>query len=275
MSPGAWRAPALAIVCTLLAACAATGRQSSAPGDPLEPLNRRVHAFNEAFDRSVARPVALGYRRVTPRPVNRGVTNFFNNLDDVGVLLNSALQLKGRKTAATTFRLAINTTIGLYGLIDVAGAVGVPKENEDFGQTLGHWGMGTGPYLVIPFLGPSTLRDGSGDVVDAQYDPLLHVDDRDTRYALIALNAIDIRAGLLGATDVLDTAAVDPYTFRREAWLRRRANQVYDGDPPPGAVPGDEADDDFDPFADEEEALFPADGESDGDGRDDTGGAAP
>lgn len=275
MTRAAWRIPALALASTLLAACATTPRQAT-PGDPLEPLNRRIHAFNDAFDRGVARPVARGYQRVTPRPVDRAVTNFFNNLDDVAVLLNSALQLKGRKTVATTFRLVFNTTIGLYGLIDVAGAVGVPKENEDFGQTLGHWGLGRGPYLVVPFLGPSTLRDGTGDIVDAQYDPLLAIDDRDTRYAAVALYAIDARAGLLGATDVLDTAAVDPYTFQREAWLRRRASLVHDGAPPPAAAPGaDTADDGFDPFADEEEELFPEEEESGGDTGDDAGSGSP
>lgn len=275
MTRPAWRLPALAIACTLLAACASTPRQGGTPGDPLEPLNRRVHAFNDAFDRGIARPLARGYERVTPGPVDRGVTNFFNNLDDVSVLLNSTLQLKGRKAAATTFRLAFNTTVGLLGLIDVAGAVGVPKENEDFGQTLGYWGLGPGPYLVVPFLGPSTLRDGTGDIADAQYDPLIQLDDRDTRYALIALYAIDARAGLLGATDVLDTAAVDAYAFQRDAWLRRRANLVHDGEPPPEALPGDAPDDDFDPFADEEEELFPEDGAADGDGADDAGTGAP
>lgn len=275
MSRRAWHSATLAIACTLLMACAASPRQG-APGDPLEPLNRRVHAFNDAFDRKLARPVARGYRRVTPGPVDRGVTNFFNNLDDVAVLLNSALQLKGRKTAATTFRLAFNSTIGLYGLIDVAGGLGVPKENEDFGQTLGYWGMGTGPYLVIPVLGPSTLRDGSGDLVDAQYDPMIRIDDRDTRYAAITLYGIDARAGLLGATDVLDTAAIDAYTFQREAWLRRRAHLVHDGEPPPGTVPGDDTgDDDFDPFADEDEELFPEDGDPGGDGGGDAGTGAP
>lgn len=253
----------------LLAGCASTPRQAT-PGDPLEPLNRQVYAFNDAFDRAIARPVARGYRRVTPGPVQQGIGNFFRNLDDVAVLANSVLQLKGYKSAATTFRLVFNSTVGLFGLIDVARGLGVPKQNEDFGQTLGHWGLGPGPYLVLPVLGPSNLRDGTGRVVDAQYDPLDEITDDDREYwGATLLYAIDYRAQLLGATDMIDTAAIDPYGFTREAYLRRRANLVHDGDPPPEALPGDADDsddggDDFDPFSDEDDDLF-----------DDGGDAAP
>lgn len=245
----------------LLAGCASTPRQAT-PGDPLEPLNRQVYAFNDAFDRAIARPVARGYRRVTPGPVQQGIGNFFRNLDDVAVLANSVLQLKGYKSAATTFRLVFNSTVGLFGLIDVASGLGVPKQYEDFGQTLGYWGLGPGPYLVLPVLGPSNLRDGSGRVVDAQYDPLDEITDDDREYwGATLVYAIDYRAQLLGATDMLDTAAIDPYGFTREAYLSRRANLVHDGDPPPEALPGDGDDgdgdgDDFDPFSDEDDDLF-------------------
>ncbi|MDZ7830036.1 MAG: VacJ family lipoprotein [Halofilum sp. (in: g-proteobacteria)] len=241
----------------LAGGCAATPDEGGVY-DPFEPVNRKVHAFNDGFDRAIARPVARAYDTVVPRPVDRGVTNFFNNLDDVGVLINSILQLKPRETILTANRLAINSTIGLYGLIDVVGLMGGTKANEDFGQTLGYWGMGNGPYVVLPFLGPSNLRDTGGRVVDAQYDPVNEIDPNRDRNAAILLQAVDTRAGLLGATDVLDTAAVDPYRFTREAYTRRRARQVYDGDPPPHALPQpppSEGDDDFDPFSGDED-LF-------------------
>lgn len=264
------RASIVAFACVVVAGCASTPRQG-APGDPLEPLNRRIHAFNDVFDRNVARPVARGYRTVTPDLVERGIGNFFSNLDDVTVLANSVLQLKGRKSARTTARLFFNTTIGLAGVLDVAGTVGIPKGNEDFGQTLGHWGLGPGPYLVIPLLGPSDLRDGSGRFVDAQYDVLDEITDDDAEYyGAYLLGAIDARARLLSASDVLDTAALDPYAFTREAYLRRRANLVHDGDPPPQALPGDagEGGEAFDPFSDEDDDLFD---EGDDGGGDPTG----
>jgi len=253
------------VAIVLLAGCA-SARGPAAPGDPLEGLNRNVYAFNDAFDRAVGRPVARAYVKVVPRPVDRSVTNFFNNLDDVLVLLNSTAQLKGRKMATTSFRLLFNTTFGIFGLFDVAGGVGVPKENEDFGQTLGYWGIGTGPYLVLPFLGPSDLRDTGGLWVDGRHDPLYDITSNQTEtYSTIGLRAIDTRASLLSATDVLDTAAVDPYSFTREAYLRRRANQVYDGNPPPEAMPGDQGtdgEDAFDPFGNEDDDLFKDNGGS-------------
>lgn len=276
VSPLGLRQAALLLAGMLLTGCATTGgpdgAPEGAPGDPLEPINRPIFAFNDAFDRNVAQPVARGYRAVTPAPVDHGVTNFFSNLDDVTVLVNSALQLKGRKAAATTLRLTLNTTFGLLGLFDVASGIGIPKENEDFGQTLGHWGVGAGPYLVLPVLGPSTLRDGPSRGVDAQYSALDEITDtRSEYYGALTLYGVDSRADLLGATRVLDTAALDPYSYTRDAWLRRRASQVYDGTPPPGVVPGTgpEADDGFDPFADDEDDdLF----EDSGDGP--SGGAS-
>lgn len=246
-----------------LAGCASTAERT--PGDPLEPLNRGVYAFNDAFDRNVARPVARGYRAATPDLVQRGVGNFFSNLDDLTVLVNSSLQLKGRKAVVTSLRLLFNTTFGVFGLIDVAGAYGLEKQNEDFGQTLGYWGVGPGPYLVLPFLGPSGARDLGGRVGDAQYDALGEIAEDDPEYwTAVLLNAVDTRARLLGATDVLDTAAIDPYTFTRDAYRRRRANLVHDGSPPPAALPGEpgagqEDGDDFDPFSDEDDDLFEQD----------------
>ncbi len=246
---------------TLAVSGCATTPGADGPNDPLEPLNRQVYAFNDGFDRAIARPVARGYQRVTPELVEEGIGNFFANLDDVSVLVNSILQAKGGKATRTTLRLAFNSTFGLFGLIDLAGAMGLEKENEDFGQTLGHWGLSPGPYLVLPILGPSNLRDGTGRIADAQYEALdqLASDDA-TYYSARVLSAIDTRADLLGASRMVDTAAVDPYTFTREAYLRRRANQVHDGNPPPEALPGEPdsqgEEGGFDAFSDEDEDLF-------------------
>ncbi len=252
---------ALLLTGTLLGGCASTGGPqeagASTPGDPLEPLNRRIYSFNRSFDQNIAEPIARGYKAVTPEPVDNAVTNFFNNLNDVSVLANSALQLKGRKAAATTLRLALNTTLGVLGLLDVAGAVGIHKENEDFGQTLGYWGLGSGPYLVLPVLGPSTLRDAPARAVDAYYfDPMDEIiTGDDAYYGAYALYAVDARADLLGTTRIVDTAAVDPYAYTRDAWLQRRGAQVRDGQPPPpSSAPPD--DDGFDPFSDEDDNLF-------------------
>lgn len=253
------RPVALIAFCVLLTGCATAPDRGGEPNDPLEPLNRRVHAFNEVFDRHIAQPVARGYNAVLPEPVNRGITNFFRNLGDVSVLVNSALQLKPRATVITANRLMINTTFGIAGVIDVAGMMGAKRQHEDFGQTLGYWGADAGPYLVLPFLGPSSVRDGTGFAVDSWYDPLNSIDDTTTLTGMTVLRAVDTRARLLGTTGLLDTAAVDPYAYTRDAWLRRRINQIHDGDPPPEALPdtGDGAgDDDFDPFSDEDDDLF-------------------
>lgn len=255
------RPTAIALAALLLTGCAGTPDPAGGPADPLESVNRPIYRFNDTVDRNVLRPVARGYQRVVPKPINRGVSNFFDNLGDIGVLFNSALQLKPRATAITTSRLFVNTTFGLVGLIDVAERMGAPKQDEDFGQTLGYWGVDRGAYLVLPILGPSTVRDGGGLLVDGQLDPIDRIDDDGAWLAAETLRVVDRRAALLGATDVLDTAAVDPYTFRRNAYLRRRANQVHDGDPPPEALPGTGTGDSgdsggFDPFSDEDDDLF-------------------
>lgn len=255
---------ALIIACTLAAGCASAPERGTQPNDPLEPFNRRVHGFNDVVDRNIMQPVARGYNAVVPGPVNRGISNFFSNLGDVGILVNSTLQLKPQAAVITANRLLINTTFGIAGLIDVAGMMGAKKQNEDFGQTLGYWGVDAGPYLVLPLLGPSNARDGTGMLVDRWYDPINAIDDTETEIAVTILGGIDTRARLLGTTGLLDTAAVDPYAYTRDAWLRRRVNLVYDGDPPPEALPdsGDpgNGDDDFDPFSDEDDDLFDNDG---------------
>ncbi len=251
----------VALLAPLLASCASTPRES-ARGDPLEPVNRQVHAFNDGFDRAIFRPIARGYQKVTPDPVQQGIGNFFSNLGEITVFANSILQAKGRKATATTLRFAFNSTFGLLGVLDLAGWIGLEKQDEDFGQTLGYWGLGPGPYVVLPFLGPSSVRDTSGMLVDEQYDLASAIADDDaTFYAMRVLSAIDTRAGLLGASRMLDTAAVDPYAFTRQAYLRRRADKVHDGDPPPEILPGSgdrdsDGGDDFDPFADDDDDLF-------------------
>lgn len=217
--------------------------------DPWEGLNRSVYAFNDNFDRAILKPLATGYEKVVPTPVNNSISNFFSNLDDVIVLVNDILQLKFEQSLSDFSRITFNTTFGLFGLFDVATYMDLPKHNEDFGQTLGRWGVGAGPYLVLPFLGPSTLRDGAALPVDWQVDPVLRVSDTETQWEAIGLKAVDTRAGLLRASRILDTAALDPYTFMRDAYLQRRNNLVYDGNPPPSEI------DEFDPFSEEFDPL--------------------
>lgn len=202
------------------------------PRDPLEPFNRGVHAFNEDVDRKVLRPVAETYQEKVPSPIRTGVSNFFSNLDDVLVLVNDLLQFKLEQSASDFLRLTTNTVFGLGGLIDVATPMGLPKHQEDFGQTLGTWGVGSGPYLVLPFLGPSTFRDTTGIAATWQADPTLNVSDTGTQAGLVGLRVVDTRAGLLQASRLLDQAALDPYAFMRDSYLQHRRNRIYDGNPP-------------------------------------------
>ncbi len=200
--------------------------------DPLEPLNRKIYKFNDTVDKAVVKPVAKGYETVVPQGIRIMIGNFFSNLNDVVVTINDLLQLKGRQAFSDAGRVFINSTIGFAGLVDVAGPSGYPKHNEDFGQTLGYWGVASGPYLVLPFLGPSTFRDGVGTVVDWQYYPLYRTTDVARRNSLIALQGVDTRASLLQSENILMQAALDPYTFLRDAYLQHRNSEVYDGNPP-------------------------------------------
>lgn len=212
-----------------LAGCASNGD----PRDPLEPMNRAIHDFNEGLDRAVLKPVATGYQTVMPKFAQTGVRNFFSNLNDVTVLANDILQFKLESSASDFLRISFNTTFGFLGLLDIASEMGLHKHNEDFGQTLGRWGVGDGPYLVLPFFGPSSFRDGAGLVVDSQYtDPLRQVDDIATRNQLWVVRAVSRRADLLDAKRAIDAAALDPYEFSRDLYLEYRRGQVYDGKPP-------------------------------------------
>lgn len=200
--------------------------------DPLESMNRSIFDFNEAVDQTVLKPVATVYRDVTPSWVRKGVTNFFNNLEDVWSVVNNALQLRGQDTGDSIARVMVNTTVGLLGFVDVASDLNVERHTASFGLTLGRWGVQPGPYLVLPLLGPSTLRELAALPVDWQGRPLNAVDDTATRNGLTATNLLNVRATYLGAGDIVDGAALDKYSFMREAYLQRRRSQVYDGDPP-------------------------------------------
>ena len=222
------------------------------PSDPFESYNRSMDSFNDTVDQYVLKPVAQGYEAVTPAPVQTGVSNFFSNLDDVLVIFNDLFQFKFKQLASDTGRLLINSTVGIFGLIDWASDIGLEKHNEDFGQTLGYWGVPSGPYLILPFWGPSTVRDAGGFVADSAYlDPVYNEvhegwvypkRSRDTSNGLTIIKAVDTRAGLLKAESVLDEAALDRYIYIREAFLQRRENLVHDGNPPIGAGEIDEDD---------------------------------
>jgi phospholipid-binding lipoprotein MlaA len=193
-----------------------------------------VYKFNEAADEAIVKPVAKAYRFIAPKFVRAGVTNFFSNIHDVSVFVNDVFQGKGQRAVAGFGRVVINTTFGLGGLIDVAGAAGNLKQNEDFGQTLGWWGIGPGPYWNLPLLGPSTVRDAGGRVVDTFFTPTTYlIGNGNVSLGLTAIEAVNLRSNLLDTEKVLDEAgAVDKYSFLRDAFLQRREVLIYDGNPP-------------------------------------------
>jgi phospholipid-binding lipoprotein MlaA len=213
--------------------CASMSGGYSDPRDPLEPYNRAVFKFNTDFDNAFIKPAAKGYKYVTPEPVDRGITNFFNNIDDITSAVNNLLQFKLSRFGTDLGRLAVNSTVGLLGVLDVATNMGLPSYKEDFDQTLGYWGFGPGPFFVIPILGPSSIRGVVGWVGDIYTDPLFSEARKEIYWGAIALRVIDRRADLLKATDILEEAAMDPYSFTRDAYLQRRRSKVYDGNPPP------------------------------------------
>lgn len=220
-------------VCLILAVIALGGCASAHhKRDPLEPMNRKIYAFNTAVDKAILKPVAKAYVAVLPEIAQTGVANFFSNLGMVVTTLNDALQLKGQQVPVDIMRFAVNTIFGLAGLIDVATEIGIAKNSEDFGQTLGYWGVKSGPYLVLPLLGPSSLRDGAALPVDYVASPMAPeiLRDENVRYSLIALRVVDLRAHLLTADSVL-AQQVDPYSFLRDTYLQRREYLVRDGRP--------------------------------------------
>ncbi len=221
----------LAAVLALAGGCASTPGTGN-PDDPWEGYNRRMHAVNEAVDREVLKPAALSYQEGAPGFVREGVSNFFANLADVGTGLNNLLQGKLLDGAGDLGRFAVNSVVGIAGLWDVATPMGLAKHEEDFGQTLGRWGVPPGPYFVMPLMGPSTLRDAPARFVDPSLYYNRRLDDSLATAGLFALDVVQFRAALLKSERILDEAALDRYSFTRDAWLQRRRSHVYDGRPP-------------------------------------------
>ncbi len=216
----------------LLGGCATVDEAYRDPRDPWEGFNRTMYNFNDGLDKVILKPLAKGYKAITPVPVDNGISNFFSNINDVVSAVNNLLQFKLTRAASDVSRVLVNSTVGLLGFVDVASNLNMPKYGEDFGQTLGTWGMGPGPYIVLPLFGPSSGRDGIGLVVDWYTDPLNYLNPDDHRLILKGLRLIDKRADLLGASKVLEQAALDPYEFTRDAFLQKRQYDIYDGNPP-------------------------------------------
>jgi len=213
----------------LLSACA------SAPGradDPFEPFNRAMYAVNKPIDDNIMRPIAQAYVDYVPKLFRQGVSNVFGNIDDLFSGINGLLQGKTDKAGNDFGRVIVNFW-GVFGLVDIASDLGIPKGNEDFGQTFGYWGIPQGPYLFVPLWGPTTVRDGTGALIRVWYGPVGYIPYVPFRNALYGLGAVDIRANALGTTSLIDQASLDPYNFIRRAYLQRREYDVYDGTPPP------------------------------------------
>jgi len=221
----------LIMLALLLAGCAGTQSRNTDPeNDPWEGYNRKVYAFNEGMDK-VVRPIAVGYDKIMPDPLQRGVGNFFRNLDAPVTYVNLVLQGKFRESADTLGRFLINSTVGLLGFIDVASRLGIPFYNEDLGQTMATWGYDDSRYLMLPFFGPSTFRDGTGRLADSFYHPVGRVFHGSNRWGLWIFRGIDTRARYLDQDTELQSA-YDPYVLMRDVWMQNRLYQIYDGDPP-------------------------------------------
>jgi len=237
----------IALIPLFLSGCATTSDFAD-PRDPWEGFNRGMFTFNDDVDAAFVRPIAKGYKAITPAPIDQGITNFFLNLADFNSAVNNLLQFKLERSANDFGRLAINSTIGILGFIDVASNMNLPKHSEDFGQTLGVWGFQPGPYVVLPFLGPSSVRDAIGLVPDWYMAPIRWIPTSTAvTWGTLGLWFIDRRADLLGASRVLEMAALDPYEFIRDAYLQKREYDVFDGNLPPES---------FDEFEDEFEDGF-------------------
>lgn len=225
----------LALACvTSFLGCAATrpeGGYSNSPADPWEPANRAIFAINNRIDRATLKPLAKGYKKITPKVVRTGISNFMGNLGYPVVFINDFLQGKFRQGGKDTLRFVLNSTVGLAGIVDVASEAGLKENNEDFGQTLAHWGVPSGPYVMLPFFGPSSLRDAPALGVDYLMDGRNYVGDSSEQDKLLIVDIIDLRTRLLSAEGILEDS-YDPYLTLREAWLQRRQYLIHDGDPP-------------------------------------------
>ena len=196
-------------------------------------MNRAVSTFNNTIDRSLFKPLAKGYKAITPQPLQSGVRNVFSNLDDVTEFANNLLQFKPQAAASDLMRITVNTTFGMLGMLDIASEMRLEKHNEDFGQTLGRWGIASGPYLILPVFGPSSFRDGAGLAVDGEFlDPVYQIKDISSRPSCLGVQFISQRADLLNSSKLLEEAAPDKYEFTRDFYLDRRQGLVYDGQPP-------------------------------------------
>lgn len=223
----------LALMAGLLLSTGCATRPGGDPRDPIEPFNRSISNFNDAADRVVLKPIATGYVQLVPDLVRTGVNNFFSNLGDAWTFVNTVLQLKPQEAGETAIRFGVNTLFGLGGLLDIASEAGIPKHNEDFGLTLGRWGVGAGPYIVLPLLGPSTLRDTVAFGVETNGNVLRRIDSEPLRSGLYVLDAVDTRATYLGAGNVLEEAALDKYSFTRDIYLQRRRSLITGGESSP------------------------------------------
>jgi phospholipid-binding lipoprotein MlaA len=253
MRAGILRLIGLNLVVSIAAGCASIPPDAGKnPTDLWEVYNRHMFEFNERADQYVIKPVAEGYSKVVPEPVRDCIGNIFRNLGDIGNVINNLLQGKAYEATSDICRVAINSTVGLLGCFDVATKVGLTRSNEDFGQTMGRWGVGAGPYFVLPLLGPSTVRDTFGRVADVYSDPVSYIDQGAYEVTAQSLRIVDLRAGLLQASRLLEGAALDKYQFVRDGYLQRRRNLIYDGNPPrekepeepveePAAKPGAES----------------------------------
>jgi phospholipid-binding lipoprotein MlaA len=233
------RSASLALLAGMLALQGCATVQTADARDPWESMNRSIYQFNDVVDTVAIKPAAQLYVKVLPGFVRTGVGNFLGNLGDVWSMTNSALQLKGQATAETFMRINVNTFLGLGGVLDVATEMRLEKRKEDFGQTLGHWGVKPGPYVVLPLLGPSTLRDTLALPLDMRGDASQQFSDEATRNALTVTRVLDIRSGLLQTVDVVKAASLDPYSFVRDGFLQKRRNDIYDGNPPSNFDYGD------------------------------------
>lgn len=218
-------------LCAGVLACLA-GTALAQQADPLEAYNRSMTRFNDTVDEVVLKPVATAYQQAMPAPVRTGVSNFFGNLGDAWSFVNNILQAKPEGALHSFWRVVINSTMGLGGVLDPATEMRLQRHREDFGQTLGYWGVPAGPYFVLPLFGPSTLRDAAALPVDAYGSAVGHVNDVSVRNSLIGVNVIQTRASLLTTTDFLESAALDKYSFQRDAFLQKRRNEIHDGNPP-------------------------------------------
>jgi phospholipid-binding lipoprotein MlaA len=228
-----WRAlrsrAGVILLTALVAGCAAGPSRE----DPFEPMNRTLYQVSDAVDTAVVKPVAQAYVDVVPQLIRTGISNVFNNIDDLFSAVNGLLQGKLDKFGDDLGRVVLNTGFGLGGIFDLASMIGIERGNEDFGQTFGVWGFPQGPYLYVPLFGPTTVRDGTGTVVRLAIGPVGYIPNIPVRDSLYGVGAVDLRAQALETTSVIDTAALDRYLFIRNAYLQRRRYLVYDGKPPP------------------------------------------